>query len=235
MSGWYAMKRGWLDHEIFQPVGQWSRAEAWVWMIENAAFHPVTIDIGGKPHAVPRGALCFSQRFLSRKFRWSQKALQTFLKHLEAHGVVKICEARTGIGTASRRTQVTLCNYEKYQDAGIKTESRQHQDSIKEEQGNKITVSSLRSETAPTADLTKLVFDAGTALLVASGMAPARAKSMLGKWRKDHGDAAVIAAIGKAQREGAINPVEYISGIFRKASPAASGEFGAFGRIREVH
>ncbi|MBE7186199.1 MAG: hypothetical protein INR68_17535, partial [Methylobacterium mesophilicum] len=41
--------------------------------------------------------------------------------------------------------------------------------------------------------------------------------TMLGKWKRDHGAEAVIVALGKAQREGAIDPVSFIEGCLRNA------------------
>lgn len=65
------------------------------------------------------------------------------------------------------------------------------------------------------ADPVKVMFDTGKALLIAAGVKPANAGSLLGKWRKDHGDEALMSAIGKAKREGAIDPVAFIEGCFR--------------------
>lgn len=215
MSGWYAMRRGWLDHEIFAPSGQWSKAEAWVWMVEAACFKPTVIDIGGKPYTVPRGALCYSERFMSDKFKWSRKALQTFLGQLEAHGVIARTVARTGTGTKSKRNQITLCNYEKYQSAGAKSEPKERQKGTKEEQGNKET-SSLPSEVLPEASqpievsvLSKAVWDAGKPYLAGRGVPNAGA--MIGRWLKDHPPLALLAAIEAAQKSGTHDPIPYIN------------------------
>ncbi|HYF54671.1 MAG TPA: DUF1376 domain-containing protein [Salinarimonas sp.] len=65
------------------------------------------------------------------------------------------------------------------------------------------------------ADPAKIMFASGKALLTKAGHPADRAGSMLGKWRKDFGDAALIAAIGAAVREDAENPVEFIAGCLR--------------------
>lgn len=64
-------------------------------------------------------------------------------------------------------------------------------------------------------DPAKVMFDAGIGLLGASGVAASKARNLLGKWRRDHGDATVMAALGKAKREGAIDPVAFVEGCFR--------------------
>ena len=230
MSGWFAVKRGALEHELFRPEGKWSKFEAWAWMIESAAISERSVDIGGKPYPVKRGQLSFSERFLSGKWVWSQKAVQTFLGKLEAHGAITIELAKTGNGTKSKRTLITLCNYEKYQTPGIKTESRGNQKSIKEEQ-----VTNIPPSEGASADAAKVIFDSGKRILSAAGVPSQKAGSMLGKWRRDHGDDALISALGKAQREGAIDPIAFIEGCFRhKAKTANHPQIGDIRQVGDV-
>lgn len=216
MSGWYAMKRGWLDHEVFEPEGRWSRAEAWVWMVEAAAYKPTTIDLGGKPHVVPRGALCFSLRFLGKRWRWSTKAVQTFLRDLEAHGVVRSEVIRGGHGGETRRTQVTLCNYEKYQSVGNAGETRGKRAGNEEEQGNKDnTLEAIASNGAgaPTtievSVTSSAVWNAGKPFLASKGVDNPGA--MIGRWLKTHSPLEVLAALESAQKSGTQDPVPYIT------------------------
>lgn len=67
----------------------------------------------------------------------------------------------------------------------------------------------------PAPDPRKSVFNSGIRLLGQAGYNPKQARSLIGLWLKDHGDGEVLSALGKAQREGAIEPVEFIQGIFR--------------------
>lgn len=76
-------------------------------------------------------------------------------------------------------------------------------------------------ETAP-ADPEKVMFDSGVRLLTGAGKSEDRARSMLGKWKRDHGAAAVIEALGAAQREGAIDPVPFIEGRWRMVAREAA-------------
>lgn len=90
--------------------------------------------------------------------------------------------------------------------------------------------------TAPI-DPVKVMFDGGVSLLTSAGIASAKARTLLGKWRKDHGAEAVIAAIGRAKREGAIDPVAFIEGCFRftaKSERPADGEIREIGGVRKV-
>lgn len=71
------------------------------------------------------------------------------------------------------------------------------------------------------ADVAKLIFDNGVALLTSAGAAASQARSILGKWRKEQGDAAVLAALIDAESRAITNPVEWITGRFRHPPPAS--------------
>ncbi len=73
-------------------------------------------------------------------------------------------------------------------------------------------------------DPTALIFDAGLKLLVTSGKNQRQARAILGKWRKEHSDAEIIAALGTAQREGAIEPVAFIERCLRNSAQAGPRE-----------
>jgi uncharacterized protein YdaU (DUF1376 family) len=75
---------------------------------------------------------------------------------------------------------------------------------------------------APPPDPDKIMFDAGVALLRSAGKPDGQARSLLGRWRKTYGTEAVISALGKAKREGAIDPVSFIEGVFRHAKRATA-------------
>ncbi len=66
-------------------------------------------------------------------------------------------------------------------------------------------------------DPEKVMFDQGASYLTSNGIKPDRARSALGKWKRDHGAGAVIEALGAAQRIGAIDPLSFIEGRFRAA------------------
>lgn len=77
---------------------------------------------------------------------------------------------------------------------------------------------------APDPDPVKAMFDAGVRMLVQAGTSDAKARSILGKWKRDHGPEAVIVALGRAQREGAVDPVSFVEAALRwKAKQPAKG------------
>jgi hypothetical protein len=72
-------------------------------------------------------------------------------------------------------------------------------------------------------DLRKEVFDAGIEILVAAGKREGNARSMIGKWRKDHGNEATLAAIRQAGRDKPSEPVSYITACLRTSHPTDEG------------
>lgn len=64
-------------------------------------------------------------------------------------------------------------------------------------------------------DPERVMFEHGRRLLAEAGVKPDAAGRLLGKWKRDHGPEAVITALGKAQREGAIDPTSFIEGCLR--------------------
>lgn len=66
--------------------------------------------------------------------------------------------------------------------------------------------------------LSEIIWGQGLRFLLKSGVPEKQARSELGKWRKLHGDERTLAALGKAQREGALDPVAFCEGVFRQAN-----------------
>lgn len=243
MSGWFSVKRGMLDHDLFKPDGKWSKAEAWIWMIENAAISEKTVDIGGKPHTVPRGSLAHSLRFLADKWSWSVKAVRTFLSTLENHGAVRLEIVGNEKGTG--RTQITLCNYDKYQSPGHAKGTERAHDGHKEEQETNIPPSEGASapplRPVDVDPVNKAVWDFGVQLLAPSGSRPdaKAARSNIGRWLKGGRDPVeVLNALKSAAKAGTSDPVPYITAILNGGAAKPKPKLGDLkvtkdGRVRE--
>ena len=229
MSGWFAVKHGIRKHPIFK--GRPDRLGAWIAILDEAAWADTRQLVGGAMVDIKRGELCASQAMLEEITGLSRKQLRTFLDILKKEGVVK---SRPGQKGAKSRAILTVCNYEKYQSLGPSKGQEGAKEGPTKEQDKQIPVGGAE-KSAP--DLASIIFQDGLRVLVGSGVKEAQARSILGKWRKDNSDADVIAAIGKAQREGSIDPVAFISGCFRHeaktVAPAGYVDAGAFGMIPE--
>lgn len=137
-EGWIALHRGWRDNPIFR--GEYSRADAWIWMVESACWKPTRHDIKGKTVVLQRGQLCASRERMAKEWGWSPSAVERFLTRLKTEQMI---ERETGQG----KSVITICNYAKYQDraeqTGQATEQQTGQepdrDRTAKEQGNKET------------------------------------------------------------------------------------------------
>jgi hypothetical protein len=73
---------------------------------------------------------------------------------------------------------------------------------------------------APKIDPVKVLFDEGVKLLTDTGTPESQARSLIGRWRKAHGDDATRTAIQAAYDHGAIAPVEFIVASLTRAPKA---------------
>lgn len=89
--------------------------------------------------------------------------------------------------------------------------------------GNSSSVST-DTDGAAAFDPDKIMFDAGVNLITSTGKSQQAARSWLAKARRDYGTEAVISAIGRAKREGAIEPVSFMEGALRANKRAAQPE-----------
>ena len=119
--GFILISRGLLNHPRFKPHGALTNAEAWLWMIDAAAFkaHPVDVMAGRlrRRITIERGQLSYSVRFLSRAWRWSPNRVQRFLDDLQTDTSIST-ETDTG------QTVISLCNYETYQAPSFETDTQ---------------------------------------------------------------------------------------------------------------
>ncbi|PTD19916.1 GIY-YIG nuclease family protein [Sphingomonas fennica] len=64
-------------------------------------------------------------------------------------------------------------------------------------------------------DLQAAIFASGVRLLCAAGKSDAQARQLIGLWKRDHGNAAVMEALASAEAEGTPDPVSFITGKLR--------------------
>lgn len=106
-NGYYRLFRGWQSDPFFGNDA-FSRRDAFVWLIEKAAYSATRIYVAGKPVDLKRGQLCASLRFMATAWRWSDFKVRHFLKGLEI-------DQKIIADTIAGQTLLTICNYDKYQ------------------------------------------------------------------------------------------------------------------------
>lgn len=207
MSGWFAVKRGITSHPIFK--GHPERLAIWLWLLDNAVWQDTPHDIKGHTVTIPRGSVCASERRIADEVGVGYQVVRTFLGRLKKDRMIN-AEVTHG------RNVISLCNYEKYQSAKINGNAAPNAE-LTQSQRTKEQVNKTPPTEGASADPVKVMFDNGRRLLSEAGVSHKQAGSLLGKWRGQHGTEAVISALGRAQREGAIDPVSFIEGCFKWA------------------
>jgi hypothetical protein len=162
VSGFILLHRGWRENPIFR--GEFSRADAWVWMIENACWKPTRTRIKGDNVELQRGELTFAQRFLAEKWGWSKSRVDRFIADLRDQGMIKTRSkngATDGHSAGQGQCIITICNYAKYQDKSDVIRGNNDGDEWgnsgatagqqrgKEEQGNKGTIEEEPNGSSP--------------------------------------------------------------------------------------
>lgn len=107
--GHYRMHRGWMENPIL--AGEpFTRAQAWCWLIEQAAWRTETRAVGGKGMVVERGQLPGSLRTLADAWKWPKTNVSRFLAALAEEGMIRMSQAEKAAPTI-----VEVVNYDTYQ------------------------------------------------------------------------------------------------------------------------
>lgn len=113
-NGWFAVSRNIFDHHLVSAGddnGQYTRMEAFLWIVAHAAWKPTKGFDGVKEVDLQPGELACSQRFLAEAWGWTRGSVRHFLNALQAAHT--ITQSRPDSTHASHR--ITLVNWEKYQ------------------------------------------------------------------------------------------------------------------------
>jgi hypothetical protein len=109
MGGFIKLHRGWRETDGLMPSKEFSDFEAWLWILENAAWKDGhRFNAKGELVPIERGQMHVSIRSLQTAFGWSKSRVERFLERLKTVAKVSIKAGQSG-------TILTVCNYEKYQ------------------------------------------------------------------------------------------------------------------------
>jgi hypothetical protein len=108
MSGYVYLERDIFDHPLFPVKGPFPELLAWVWLFTHANYADGRYRFKGNVYPVPRGSYATSYRALAAAWHWSPDRVIRAVKLWEREGMVEV-ETRHGY------VQLTICNYEAYQ------------------------------------------------------------------------------------------------------------------------
>jgi len=123
-KGFFLVERGWRDFDIFKN-SPFSEREAWLYLLEQAAYDDCYRHIDGMRIFVVRGQFVASYRYLAEAWEWKKDRVQTFLEKLEKWGWIKVCtdyrEESDSLPTALRKpynrrsSMITINHYNELQ------------------------------------------------------------------------------------------------------------------------
>jgi hypothetical protein len=110
-AGFYQMRRGWQDHELFEG-DRYCRRAAWEWLIGHSVWRRTVVAIRGTPIPLERGQLCYALRYLAEAWGWTIAQVRGFLAALAKRQMIRTAQSAAA---AEGRLVITICNYERYQ------------------------------------------------------------------------------------------------------------------------
>ena len=109
--GYLLVSRKFFVSDLWTEPREYSRAEAWLDLVQLAAWADHHQLVRGQRIFVPRGNLIASERFLARRWGWSSRGkVRRFMASLMNSGRLK-----TGPETDREPAQITISNYDAYQ------------------------------------------------------------------------------------------------------------------------
>lgn len=214
-------------------IAAWNQGTDNLTLEQEAAYHRVVsmIRLYERP-------LKHNLRVLGGLWRCNERKAKRLLDELVAAGKVQIVSGEIvnekAVEDASNLRQLRVERKSAGRRGGIESgksrrkylesnETGEASASTREEKARE-EKSSVGKPTAADAppDPVKVMFDSGIFLLGRAGIPEPKARSLIGKWLKAHGTETVIAALGTAQRQGAIDPVAFVEGVFRFKPKAQS-------------
>jgi hypothetical protein len=106
--GVFAVDRGIWNHPLLASKEPFSRREAWLWLVSEAAWKPRVRCIGSAVIDIVRGQLAHSIRFIAEAWNWPKSNVARFLACLKTETMI---DTKTVRGL----TVITICNYDEYQ------------------------------------------------------------------------------------------------------------------------
>lgn len=131
-SGFLKIYRKFFNHPLWKEKRSFSKAEAFLDLLQLAAFMPTKRLCAGEMVTLEVGQLVGSERYLSDRWGWSTKKVRAFLTLSQQEQMIVIKKKRQG-------SIITLCNYERYASEFLSEEApKKHQRSAEEARRKRI-------------------------------------------------------------------------------------------------
>lgn len=141
-QGFFKLQRRMFTHWLWKEVRELSRFEAFLDLLQLAAFEPTERLVSGRCIYVPVGGIVASERFLSGRWKWSRTKVRQFLDLLQSE---KMAEPQKDQGI----TVLILCNYEAWNG---KSDAKKTTDQPGEDQAGTSGKPKIRRKRTPRAE-----------------------------------------------------------------------------------
>ena len=108
--GWISLYRKTLDNPILKTSRKFSTFEGWIWLLLNVNHKERKVVMGTSIYKCKKGMMITSQKKLCKIFGWGNSRLRTFLLLLQKDEMIVV-------KTNQKLTQISLLNYDTYQDS----------------------------------------------------------------------------------------------------------------------
>lgn len=94
MEGYIKLSRKFFSNDMWNEARTFSSCEAWLDLIQSARFEatPRMESIGGREVSYTRGQYPASIRFLSKRWKWSERKVRTFLAFLKRENMITLSQ-----------------------------------------------------------------------------------------------------------------------------------------------
>ena len=109
MDGYIKLSRKFFSNDMWNEARTFSSCEAWLDLIQSARFEatPRMESIGGREVSYTRGQYPASIRFLSKRWKWTERKVRTFLAYLKRENMITLSQEQ-GLNV------ITLVKYNEY-------------------------------------------------------------------------------------------------------------------------
>lgn len=138
--GYIMLQRRFFSHWLWEENRSFSKAEAFLDLLQLAAFAPTKRMISGSLIELDEGELVASVRYLSARWTWGKDKVASFMKMLEQDAMIRR-------ETRQSETVIILCNYRDYNTRSDnkpdsdqdrrQTDARQKPDKVEEDKEEK--------------------------------------------------------------------------------------------------
>lgn len=134
LTNFIPISRRLFEHRLWCEEREYSRFEAWLYLLKEARFEDTKLYDGNKVVEVKRGQVYASIRFFAKAWKWSSKKVLGYLDLLIADKmIVKETAKETG------QTVITICKYEEYNSVSEnRKQQKKQQGNSKETKSNKV-------------------------------------------------------------------------------------------------